>query len=172
MPEVLITIVIMGIILAIASASWQNLVQSRAVTSAANQVAADLRLAHTSATNQLATWRFVYNRNGATFACGAVAQADYCLVKLDSGGNPVQQIPRTLPDRARIRESNVGLLAGLVGSLFSGSDKRVIDFYASGSANAEGTTAPTITVGSDNGDASNNTDIQLVEATSRVRIAL
>ncbi len=53
LPEVLITIVIMGILFAIASASWQGIVEGRRVDSAANQLVADLRNAHATATNRL-----------------------------------------------------------------------------------------------------------------------
>jgi type IV fimbrial biogenesis protein FimT len=52
--EVLITIVIMGIVFAIASSTWFGVVESRAVDSATNQLASDLRLAHSTATNRLA----------------------------------------------------------------------------------------------------------------------
>ncbi len=52
--EVLITIVLMGIVFAIASSTWFNVVEGRRVDSAANQLAADLRVAHSTATNRLA----------------------------------------------------------------------------------------------------------------------
>src|SRR5215207_8715181 len=57
--EVMITIVIMGIVLAIASSTWFKMVESRRVDSATNQVVADLRLAHTQATNHLTDSSFV-----------------------------------------------------------------------------------------------------------------
>ena len=57
MPEVLITIVLLGILLGIASSTWFGVVESRTVASAANQLASDLRLANTRATNQLTDWR-------------------------------------------------------------------------------------------------------------------
>ena len=43
----------MGIVFAIASSTWFDAAESRGVDSAANQLAADLRLAHTKATNKL-----------------------------------------------------------------------------------------------------------------------
>jgi hypothetical protein len=49
------TIVIMGIVFAIASATWLGVIGSHAVDSATNQLASDLWLAHTSATNRLTT---------------------------------------------------------------------------------------------------------------------
>jgi prepilin-type N-terminal cleavage/methylation domain-containing protein len=51
--EAVIVIVLMGIVLAIASSSWFGTVESRRVDSAANQLAADLRQAHTRAINEL-----------------------------------------------------------------------------------------------------------------------
>jgi prepilin-type N-terminal cleavage/methylation domain-containing protein len=54
LAEVLITIVIMGIVFAIASSTWFGVVEGRRVDSATNQLAADLRLAHSKATNRLA----------------------------------------------------------------------------------------------------------------------
>jgi type IV fimbrial biogenesis protein FimT len=51
--EVIVTILIMGIVFAIASSTWFGVVESRRVDSATNQLAADLRLAHTTATNRL-----------------------------------------------------------------------------------------------------------------------
>ena len=53
LPEVLIVIVIMGILFGIATSSWFGVVESRKVDSAANQLAADFRLAHSKATNRL-----------------------------------------------------------------------------------------------------------------------
>ena len=45
--ELLAVIIIMGIVLSIASSTWFRVVESRRVDSATNQLAADLRLAHT-----------------------------------------------------------------------------------------------------------------------------
>jgi prepilin-type N-terminal cleavage/methylation domain-containing protein len=57
--EVLITITIMGIVFAIASSTWFRVIESRQVDSATNQIVADLRLAHTQATNRLTDSSFV-----------------------------------------------------------------------------------------------------------------
>ncbi len=51
--EVMITIIVMGVLAAIAMSSWFGVVESRRVDSAANRVAADMRQAHSSATNRL-----------------------------------------------------------------------------------------------------------------------
>src|SRR5215203_7381175 len=69
--EVLVTIVIMGIVLAIATSSWFKAVESRRVDSATNQVVADLRLAHTQATNRLIDSSFVVlSADSSTYQVG------------------------------------------------------------------------------------------------------
>ena len=59
LPEVLTTIAILGILVTIAVIIWLGILEQRRVDAAANQLAADMRLAHTSATNQLTDWRVV-----------------------------------------------------------------------------------------------------------------
>jgi prepilin-type N-terminal cleavage/methylation domain-containing protein len=51
--EVMVTITILIILAAIAVSVWWNVVESRRVDSATNQVVSDLRLAHTRATTRL-----------------------------------------------------------------------------------------------------------------------
>ena len=172
LPEVLITIVIMGILFAIASSTWFGVVESRAVDSAANQLAADMRLAHTSATNQLATWRIIYDDTGDPITCGT-ATADYCLAKIDSAGNPIERVTRTLPDGTRILGTNLNLASALA-ALFSGSN-RALEFNTDGSAEAvDGFTAsgvesdPTIRVGADDGDPLYR--VSVTPTTSRIDI--
>lgn len=84
LPEVLITIVLMGIVFAIASSTWFGTVESRRVDSATNQLAADLRLAHTSATNQLNDYQVV------------VPAADSSTYQIGPSGGTLAA--RTLPD--------------------------------------------------------------------------
>jgi prepilin-type N-terminal cleavage/methylation domain-containing protein len=57
--EVMVTIIIMGIVFAIASSTWFKVAESRRVDSATNQVVADLRLTHSQATNRLTDSNFV-----------------------------------------------------------------------------------------------------------------
>ena len=52
--EVMITIIIMGIVFAIATFTWSGAVESHKVDSGTNRLAADLRQAHSKATNRLA----------------------------------------------------------------------------------------------------------------------
>ncbi len=85
--EVLITIVIMGIVFGIASSTWQGTVESRQVDSATNQLASDLRLAHTNASNRLAPYTVTFT--GAT---------SYTIGPSLGGTSQT----RTLSDRARL----------------------------------------------------------------------
>lgn len=85
MPEVLITIAILGILTAIAVPTWQGVIEGRQVDSAANQVASDLRLVHTRATNQLADFEVAYTSGSS----------NYEIRRLTAPGGTVT---RTLPD--------------------------------------------------------------------------
>ena len=59
MPEVVTVIVILGILVAIAVIIWLGLLERRRVDAATNQLGADMRLAHASATNELTDWGVV-----------------------------------------------------------------------------------------------------------------
>ena len=76
--EVIITIIIMTIVLAIASSTWFGAVESRRVDSATNQLAADLRQAHSMATNRLAnqTVTLLADQSEYTKADGNTADLD------------------------------------------------------------------------------------------------
>ncbi len=80
LPELMATIAILGILIAIAVIIWLGILEQRRVDAATNQLVSDLRLAHNSATNQLTDWRVV-----AAFDRGKEDEGgDYYLVKLDS----------------------------------------------------------------------------------------
>ena len=70
LPEALIVIAILGIVLAVAVPSWLGVVESRRVNSAANQLAADLRLAHTKASNQLTPYQVKFTNGSSTYQIG------------------------------------------------------------------------------------------------------
>ncbi len=127
LAEVLIVVILLGIVLAIATSSWFGIVESRRVDSATNQLAADMRLAHTKATNQLGTWRVVLHPDRGDENAGA----DYSLVKLDSAGNPVtgSEVSRTLPDNALLNSSTLLPVGGT----------RAVQFAPDGSATLIGT---------------------------------
>lgn len=112
LPEVLITIAILGILIAIAVPTWQSVVEGRRVDSATNQFASDLRLAHNRATNQLNNWEVRYT----------VGSSSYELVP--DGGTAIN---RTLPDNVVVSSSEVD----------DGAGNAVIKFTPDGSADAE-----------------------------------
>jgi prepilin-type N-terminal cleavage/methylation domain-containing protein len=64
--EVITTIIIMGILAAIAMSVWWPVVEGRRVDSATNQVVSDLRRAHTSSTTRLEDWRVEMDADAAT----------------------------------------------------------------------------------------------------------
>jgi prepilin-type N-terminal cleavage/methylation domain-containing protein len=112
LQEVLTVVAILGILVAIAVMIWLALLERWRVEAAADQFAADLRLAHTRATNQLTDWRVVFMPDGSPVAgCSAV---DYCMVRLsapyDAGDAAPAVDPETaptlreLPEGTRIRE--------------------------------------------------------------------
>jgi prepilin-type N-terminal cleavage/methylation domain-containing protein len=71
--EVIITIMLMLIVFGIASSTWFKVAESRRVDSATNQVVADLRLAHTQATNHLTDSSFIVpSADSSTYQVGQV----------------------------------------------------------------------------------------------------
>jgi len=112
LPEVLTAVAIMSIILVIGVIVLLALLERWRVEAAADQFAADLRLAHTRATEQLTDWRVVFMDDGTSLS--GCSSADYCMVKLDfpyGAGDPAPVLDdsvgpavRELPDGTRIRE--------------------------------------------------------------------
>ena len=112
LPEVLTAVAIMSIILVIGVIVLLALLERWRVEAAADQFAADLRLAHTRATEQLTDWRVVFMDDGTPLS--GCSSADYCMVKLNfpyGDGDPapalddsVRPAVRELPDGTRIRE--------------------------------------------------------------------
>ena len=146
--EVLIVIVIMGIVLAIATSSWFGAVESRKVDSATNQVAADLRLAHSQATNRLADSDFT--TPDPTPPVGAVPLSTYELGPAGAVGSD------RLPDGTQIvAATNIRFKA-------DGSVQ-----VMSGPAAAGGIIM--ITVRSSK-DATNNHAIRIYTTTSRIEV--
>lgn len=106
LPEVLMTVAILGILIAIAITIWLGVIEQRRVDAATNQLVSDLRLAHSSATNQLTDWRIVvvYGRDDEDEG------ADYYLIKLggtyENGAPPpvIRRIPRTFPANVWVKK--------------------------------------------------------------------
>lgn len=72
LPELLITIAIMGILAAIAVPSWQTVIEGRQVDSATNQLVSNLRLAHSKTTNRLTPYRVVFADGVSSYQVGPV----------------------------------------------------------------------------------------------------
>src|SRR5215208_6446717 len=111
LPEILTAVSIMSIILAIGIIVLLALLERWRVE-AADQFAADFRLAHTSATELLTDWRVVFMHDGTPLS--RCASADYCIVKLNfpyGAGDPTPAladdtplVQRELPDRTQIKD--------------------------------------------------------------------
>ncbi len=94
----LTVIAIIGILIAIAIIIWLNILERRRVDAAANQLAADLRLASTNATNQLTDWRVVLvpDREGEDEG------PDYYLIRLNGVYEPNSPKPTVSPETTPI----------------------------------------------------------------------
>jgi type IV fimbrial biogenesis protein FimT len=91
--EVMITIVLMGIVLGIASSTWFAVIESRRVDSATNQVVADLRLAHTQATNRLTNSSFIIpSADSTTYQVGPAESLETRTLPGDDQGTPKTKI--------------------------------------------------------------------------------
>lgn len=157
LPEVLIVIALMGILFAIASSTWFRVIESRTVDSAANQVASDLRLANTRATNQLTDWRvMIYEGRG-----DESSSMDYKLVRPRDG----YEVERYLPENSMISSTELNASGG----------SKILRFQSTGAVEAVGGYADADTDGeigitvSVDGDPSRR--ITVVPTTSRVKIA-
>jgi prepilin-type N-terminal cleavage/methylation domain-containing protein len=103
LPEVLTTIAILGILIAIAVMIWLGLLEQRRVDAATNQLVSDLRLAHNSATNQLTDWRVVLVPEKSDEGDGP----DYHMVRLKApypGSTPTvdKDTSRTFPANVKV----------------------------------------------------------------------
>jgi prepilin-type N-terminal cleavage/methylation domain-containing protein len=110
LQEVLTVIVILGILVAIAVIVFLALLERWRVNAATNQLVADLRLAHASATNQLTDWRVVLVPDQAETEYGP----DYYLVKLADPYEQEDPAPPTVagetPPEPRYFPGDVGIL--------------------------------------------------------------
>lgn len=191
LPEVMIVIVIMGILFSIATASWFGLVESRAVDSATNQVASDLRLAHTAATNRLEPARLIFRNDGGQVNCNGDA-ASYCLTRPNPNGTTTfdarQLPPDDSPVAQRTRLTSPNLLPDVVsGTIPPGvvpGTTSTIEFRPDGSAGTLGASGAVAGIPDDcpagtpagtklrvvSADGSPNHCITFNTATSRVKI--
>ena len=115
LQELLTTIAIVGILIAIAVIVFLALLERWRVDAATKQLVGDLRRAHGSATNELTDWRVVLALDRAEQEEGP----DYYLVKLaqpygpgDAGPTVTRRLPRTFPGNVKV--TNVITPAGSV----------------------------------------------------------
>lgn len=109
LPEVLTAVAIAGVLTTIAVIIFLALLERWRVEAAADQLASDMRLAHSDATQQLTDWRLT-TKTGST---------SYTLVKLKTvyDGEPSQMPPtvetrdRSLPDGTMIFSSTASAAA-------------------------------------------------------------
>lgn len=158
LPEVLLTVALLGVLLTIASSMWFGVVETRRVDSAANQLAADLRLAHSRATNQLTDWRVMVHEGRGDPDQGR----DYRVVRpSDNAG-----FDRFLPENSMIISSELNEDGGskILRFRSNGTVEAVGGF---GDADGDGEIRLTVSV---DGDPSRN--VTIVPTTSRVKIDL
>ena len=79
--EVMTTILIMGILAAVAMSFWWPVVEGRRVDSATNQVVSDLRRAHTNSINRLEDWKVDPQVNSGNYRIGPCVD-DPCAAPL------------------------------------------------------------------------------------------
>jgi prepilin-type N-terminal cleavage/methylation domain-containing protein len=113
LQELMTVVAILGILIAIAVIAFLGLLERWRVEAAADQFAADLRLAHGRATNQLTDWRVVFMPDGSPVR--GCSSADYCMIKLSApyeggGSTPTMDSetppgPRELPEGTKIKRS-------------------------------------------------------------------
>ena len=70
--EVVVTIILLGLLFSIATSTWFEVVHSRQVDSATNQIVSDLRLANSKATNRLVPYQVVLTDNSSDYQFGPV----------------------------------------------------------------------------------------------------
>ncbi|MGI8519597.1 MAG: pilus assembly FimT family protein [Actinomycetota bacterium] len=92
LAELMVVIIIMGIVFTTASFTWFGAIESRRVDSATNQVVADLRLAHTQATNHLTDSTFIVTANSSTYTIESAGDTDTRTLPGDDQGTPKTKI--------------------------------------------------------------------------------
>jgi prepilin-type N-terminal cleavage/methylation domain-containing protein len=145
--EVMITILIMGIVFAIASSTWFGVVESRRVDSATNQMVSELHFAHTSATNRLQDWKVDLQPNSRNYRIGPCPDPDVCAAPLPPASG------RSLEEGTEVRASGGGMVEEVV-------------FEPNGDAQITG--AGRIRIAAADGSPCH--EIEINEATSTVRV--
>ncbi len=174
LQETLVTVFIMGLLLAIGIIIFLGILERWRVDAAATQVKADLRMAHSSASNQLTDWRVVFVPGRGDESVGP----DYYLIKMAGvdgttrdAGTPVKE--RYLPANVEVsnHSSNLNDSTTNPDNLISGSpaSTRTLEVNPNGTlafrVGPSGTVCVTI-------DEDPQRRITALAATSRVRVKL
>ena len=172
LPEVLAVIVILGILVAIAVVIWLGILERRRVEAATNQLVSDMRLAHSSATNELTDWRVVLSPEKEDEDQGL----DYSLVRLKApypGPDPKveSKVPRTFPGNVKVVNISGALDkktdSGWIVPPSEAGTTRTLEFDVDGAMNfyqaASGGTCVTV-------DTNPANKITVTAATSRVTV--
>ena len=157
LPEVMMTIVVLGILLTIASSTWFRAIESRTVDSAANQLAADLRLAHTRSSNELTDWRVqIFTDRGDP------GQTDYKVMRPSDGFTS----NRSLPEDSMVSSTGTELNESGGSRTFRFQSTGAVEAVGGfGDGDGDGEIRIAVTV---DGDPSRS--LTVVPATSRVRV--
>lgn len=176
LQEILVTIVVMGILLAIGILIFLGILERWRVDAATNQLKADLRLAHSSASNQLIDWRVVLVPENAEEDDGP----DYYMVKLAATygdpGDPAPSVDPATPAKPRFFPGNVKII-NIRGALDTGAwivapsepgITRTVEFNSDGTAKvyqaASGSTCVTV-------DTAPENRVIAISATSRIKVS-
>jgi len=168
LPEVLVTIIILGILAGIAIPNLWSVVEGRRVDSATNQMVGDLRLAHSKASSRLVTHRVCFPSDSATYQIGPQTGPGACDPAPPPPLGPGTLETHQLPDGT---ETGTTLIS-----------PPAIAFCADGTLEAPptgavcpgGTAAPspdpgdTVTITIRSEDDTPSTDIEVNKVTSRV----
>ena len=163
LPEILVTVIILGILAGIAIPSWWSVIESRQVDYAANQLVGDLRLAHSKASSRLTVYRACITANSTTYKVGLQTDAASvpCAATLET---------RTLADGKGKTAPSFGSYVGNATMAFCADGS--MEAPTTGAVCPGGTATPsatgwtTIKVTSDGNPC---VDVEVNRATSRVK---
>ena len=179
LQEVLTAVAILGVLLAIAIFIFLALLERWRVEAAAEQLAADMRRAHTSATSQLTDWRLIYNVGGPEYYLVGLAEVCPNSATAPCVNPPARRvIPRELPDGTKIKCSSNGpdpapnarfVIPNLGAGVYEAGRSRTVEFNSDGTMSQQPGPAAGLEVSSTSNEAV-RLKLTVLAATSRVAI--
>lgn len=162
LPEVLTAIAIAGVLTVIAVIIFLALLERWRVEAAADQLASDMRLAHSKATQQLTDWRLVTT----------TGSADYSLVRLKTSydGAPAP-VPATVETRDRTLPSGTMLFSSTANAAATAPEvgqELYVEFNSDGTIHVPNGPNGNVRVSSDDQDP--RCRVTYLSATSIVRL--